>query len=38
MQINLISTSNGYHDFDISEAGTIRIVTVSENINQGGSF
>lgn len=38
MQINLVSTSNGYYDFDISEAGTVRRVTVSENIKHGEMF
>lgn len=38
MDIRLVSTENGFHDFDVSGAGTIRRVTVSENIKKGESF
>lgn len=38
MQLKLVSTENGFHDFDVSGAGTIRRVTVCENIKYGGAF
>ena len=34
----LVSTENGFYDFDITDAGSIRRVTISENIKKGDSF
>jgi hypothetical protein len=38
IDIKLVHTENGFHDFNISNAGTIRSVTVSESIQFGEVF
>jgi hypothetical protein len=38
MIIKLVSTENGFYDFDITDAGTIRRVTIPESIKKGDSF
>lgn len=38
MIVKLVSTANGFYDFDISDAGSIRRVTVSEEIKFGDHF
>lgn len=38
MNLHLVSTANGFHDFDVSGAGSIHRVTVSEKIKRGNMF
>lgn len=38
MQLKLVSTENGFFDFNVSGAGTIRRVTVSDDIKYGDAF
>ncbi len=38
MQVRLVSTENGFYDFDVTEAGSIKRVTVASDIKQGDMF
>ncbi|CAH1588469.1 conserved hypothetical protein [Vibrio jasicida] len=38
IQINLVSSENGFHDFDVQGAGFINRVTVSNDIQRGDMF
>lgn len=38
MQIRLVSSKRGYHDFDVTDAGSIHRVCVSNNIKHGDIF
>ncbi|MDI5832544.1 hypothetical protein OCF84_21515 (plasmid) [Shewanella xiamenensis] len=37
-QFKLVSAKNGFHDFDVINAGSIKRVTVSNSIERGGQF
>ncbi|MFV8385221.1 hypothetical protein ACNO5E_14125 [Vibrio parahaemolyticus] len=38
MEIRLVSTEHGYHDFDVADAELVKRVTVDENIKKGDMF
>ncbi|MBQ68979.1 hypothetical protein CL689_02835 [Candidatus Saccharibacteria bacterium] len=38
MNTTLVSTSNGFHDFDITQYGGVKRATVSPNIKKGEPF
>lgn len=38
MEIRLVSTEHGYHDFDVADSELVKRVTVDENVKKGDLF